>query len=440
MVYQKKQVILMNEKKLDTKQILISGFALFAIFFGAGNLIFPPFLGLNAGDGWFLASVGFNLSDSLLILLGTLAISVRSANLNAFGAKVSRNFGKILSLICITLVGPLLSIPRTGATTFEIGVVPFYPNFNKVLFSLVFFALVYILTINGSKVIDRVGKYLTPILLLILAVLIIKGIAYPNMSLESLPGNKLSLGFIEGYQTMDSLGPVFTTSIILNDFRNKGITKQDDLIKATIYSGLIAVVGLVIVYTGLTYIGAKSIAFANRDMTRTDLFISIAENILGRNVQVALSLVVGFACLSTAIGLLSSFATTFSESLPRFSYKFYVRLGVVVSFILSILGVDKIMEISIPILLFIYPIVISLYILNLIDRGNIDSLVYKITIVGVGLTSFADSISALGFDNNFYVNAINKLPLANSGFSFVFMFVLCLILGLIFTKNKKRID
>ena len=430
----------MKEQKLDTKQILVSGFALFAIFFGAGNLIFPPFLGLNSGDGWFLASLGFNLSDSLLILLGTLAISARSANLTAFGNKVSKNFGSIVSLVCITLVGPLLSIPRTGATTFEVGVTPFYPDFNKVLFSFLFFALVYVLTINRSKVIDRVGKYLTPMLLLILAILIIKGITYPDVNLKSLPGNKLSLGFIEGYQTMDSLGPVFTTSIILNNFKNKGITKQDDLIRATIYSGLIAVLGLIIVYTGLTYIGAKSIAFADPSMSRTNLFITIAQNLLGRNVQIALSLVVGFACLSTAIGLLSAFATIFSESLPRFSYKFYVRLGVVISFILSILGVEKIMEISIPILLFVYPIVISLYILNLIDRGNIDSLVYKITIVGVGLTSFADSISALGFDNNLYVNAISKLPLAETGFAFVFMFILCFILGLIFTKSKKRIE
>lgn len=430
----------MNGTKLDTKQIIISGFALFAIFFGAGNLIFPPFLGLNSGDGWFLASLGFNLSDSLLILLGTLAISARSANLTAFGSKVSKNFGSIVSLVCITLVGPLLSIPRTGATTFEVGVMPFYPGFNKVLFSFLFFALVYVLTINGSKVIDRVGKYLTPVLLLILAILIIKGITYQGVSLNSLPGNKLSLGFIEGYQTMDSLGPVFTTSIILNDFRNKGITKQDDLIRATIYSGLIAVFGLIIVYTGLTYIGAKSIAFADPNMTRTNLFITIAQNLLGRNVQIALSLVVGFACLSTAIGLLSAFATIFSESLPRFSYTFYVRLGVIVSFILSILGVERIMEISIPILLFVYPIVISLYILNLLDKGNISPLVYKIVIIAVGFVSLADSINALGFADNFYVNTMARLPLAASGFSFIFVFVISLLIGLIVTKNKKRID
>ena len=105
----------MNNEKLDTKKILISGFALFAIFFGAGNLIFPPFLGMHSGDGWFVSSMGFNLSDSLLILLGILAVSKRSANLNEFGVKISKNFGSILSLICITLVGPLLSIPRTGA-------------------------------------------------------------------------------------------------------------------------------------------------------------------------------------------------------------------------------------------------------------------------------------------------------------------------------------
>ncbi len=430
----------MKQKKLDTKQIIISGLALFAIFFGAGNLIFPPFLGLNSGKDWFLASLGFNLSDSLLILLGILALSFRSANLKAFGGKISNNFGNILSLVCITLVGPLLSIPRTGATTYEVALSPFYPNINKILFSFLFFALVYILTINGSKVVNRVGKYLTPTLLIILAILIIKGIFYPDVVLESTAGNKFSAGFIEGYQTMDSLGPIFLTGIILEDLKNKGISEKNDLIRATIYSGLIAVFGLVIVYTGLTYVGAKSIAFADPDLNRTSLLIAISENLLGRNVQIALSLVVGFACLSTAIGLVSAFASIFAENFKKLSYIFFVRLGVVISFVLSILGVDKIMEISIPILLFVYPIVISLYILNLIDRGNISPLAYKISIVAVALVSFADALSALGFSNNFYVNGINKLPMADAGFAFVFVFLISLIFGLLISKNQKGIE
>lgn len=430
----------MKQKKLDTKQIIISGLALFAIFFGAGNLIFPPFLGLNSGKDWFLASLGFNLSDSLLILLGILALSFRSANLKSFGGKLSNNFGSILSLVCITLVGPLLSIPRTGATTYEVALSPFYPNINKILFSFLFFALVYILTINGSKVVDRVGKYLTPTLLIILAILIIKGIFYPDVVLESTAGNKFSAGFIEGYQTMDSLGPIFLTGIILEDLKNKGISEKNDLIRATIYSGLIAVFGLVIVYTGLTYVGAKSIAFADSDLNRTSLLIAISENLLGRNVQIALSLVVGFACLSTAIGLVSAFASIFAENFKKLSYRFFVRLGVVISFVLSILGVDKIMEISIPTLLFVYPIVISLYILNLIDRGNISPLAYKISIGAVALVSFADALSALGFSNNFYVNGINKLPMADAGFAFVFVFLISLIFGLLISKNQKGIE
>lgn len=430
----------MKQKKLDTKQIIISGLALFAIFFGAGNLIFPPFLGLNSGKDWFLASLGFNLSDSLLILLGILALSFRSANLKTFGGKISNNFGNILSLVCITLVGPLLSIPRTGATTYEVALSPFYPNINKILFSFLFFALVYILTINGSKVVDRVGKYLTPTLLIILAILIIKGIFYPDVVLESTAGNKFSAGFIEGYQTMDSLGPIFLTGIILEDLKNNGIREKNDLIRATIYSGLIAVFGLVIVYTGLTYVGAKSIAFVDPDLNRTSLLIAISENLLGRNVQIALSLVVGFACLSTAIGLVSAFASIFAENFKKLSYRFFVRLGVVISFVLSILGVDKIMEISIPILLFVYPIVISLYILNLIDRGNISPLAYKISIGAVALVSFADALSALGFSNNFYVNGINKLPMADAGFAFVFVFLISLIFGLLISKNQKGIE
>ena len=427
-----------SQNKIKVSQILISGFALFAIFFGAGNLIFPPYLGLKSADQWFLASLGFNLSDSVLILIGILAISRRKGNLDEFGGKVSKNFGTILSLICISLVGPLLSVPRTCATTFEVGVQPFYPSFNKILFSLIFFTFVYILTINGSKVIDRVGKYLTPILLLILAILIIKGIKQDASIKASSDAFNFSTAFIEGYQTMDSLGPVFTTLIILEDFKNKGIRDKNQLVKFTIYAGLIAVIGLIIVYTGLCFIGAKSSSYISGDPSRTSLLISISQHLLGRNVQIALSMVVGFACLSTAIGLLSAFASNFSKKFTKKdTYKTFVIIGTLISFVLSILGVEKIMEISKPILLLIYPIVISLYFLNLIDNGSIDPLVYKVVTICVSLVSLADMLRALGFKDNFYVNAMAKLPLAESGFAFVFVFLIGFILSYIFTKLKR---
>lgn len=426
----------MKKHKLDIKQVIISGFALFAIFFGAGNLIIPPYLGLNSGQGWFLASLGFNLSDSFLILLGILAMSKRGADPRKFGEKIGTNFGIILNLICITLVGPLLSIPRTGATTFEVAIVPFIPDFNNVLFSLIFFILVYIITINGSRVIDRVGKYLTPILLIILVVLIIAGISAPSVNLATSQNNRLSDGFIEGYQTMDSLGPVFLTVVILEDFRNKGFRSDDELKKASIYAGIIAVLGLAIVYTGLSYLGAKSSSFVDPSISRTSLLLSLTKNYLGKMGQIALSLVVGFACITTAVGLLSAFASSFSKNLGyKFTYEFYVRLGVTIGFVLSILGVEKIMEISIPILLFIYPIVISLYLLNLIDKENMDPLIYKIVICAVALVSMADSLKVLHIDN-FYTNMVGKLPLASYGFAFVFIFIISFILANIISKLK----
>ena len=426
----------MEKQKLDIKQILISGFALFAIFFGAGNLIIPPYLGLNSGKGWFLASFGFNLSDSLLILLGILAMSKRGADPRKFGEKISANFGLVLNLICVTLVGPLLSIPRTAATTFEIAIMPFYPGFSKIIFSFIFFILVYIITINGSKVIDRVGKYLTPTLLIILLMLIIGGISAPNVNLEINQDSKLSQGFIEGYQTMDSLGPIFLTAIILEDFRNKGFRSDKDLKKASIYAGIISVIGLSIIYTGLTYLGAKSFPNVDSSISRTSLLLAIANNYLGYIGQLALSLVVGFACLTTAVGLLSAFATSFSQNMgDRFSYKFFVRFGVFLGFILSILGVDRIMEISTPILLFVYPIVISLYILNLIDNSDMDPLIYRIVVSGVALVSFADSLKSLSIDN-FYTNFVENMPLANYGFAFVFIFIVTFAMAYLISKLR----
>ena len=257
------------------------------------------------------------------------------------------------------------------------------------------------------QVIDRVGKYLTPILLIILVVLIIAGISAPSVNLATSQNNRLSDGFIEGYQTMDSLGPVFLTVVILEDFRNKGFRSDDELKKASIYAGIIAVLGLAIVYTGLSYLGAKSSSFVDPSISRTSLLLSLTKNYLGKMGQIALSLVVGFACITTAVGLLSAFASSFSKNLGyKFTYEFYVRLGVTIGFVLSILGVEKIMEISIPILLFIYPIVISLYLLNLIDKENMDPLIYKIVICAVALVSMADSLKVLHIDN-FYTNTVS---------------------------------
>ena len=164
--------------------------------------------------------------------------------------------------------------------------------------------------------------------------------------------------------------------------------------------------------------------------------LALAKNYLGKAGQIALSLVVGFACITTAVGLVSAFASSFSKNLSgKFSYKSYVRLGVILGFILSILGVDRIMEISIPILLFIYPIVISLYVLNLFDNGSIDSLIYKIVTFTVGLVSLSDSLKALGMDNA-YISFIEKLPLGAYGFAFVFVFILSFVIASIISKLK----
>ena len=425
-----------TNNNLDNKQILISGLALFAIFFGAGNLIIPPYLGYVSKEGWLMSSIGFNLSDSLLILLGILALSKNSASPKKFGSKISKNFGTGLVLVAITLVGPLLSIPRTAATTYEVAIANYYPNFNRVLFSLIFFALVYIITINGSKVIDRVGKYLTPILLAILLVLIASASRGENISINFSTDN-IARGFTEGYQTMDSLGPIFLTGIILEDLRTKGFSKEDELKRATIYSGLIAVIGLSLVYTGLAYIGSKANFFVEGQMTRADILNIIAKTYLGNGVKAVLFIVVACACLSTAVGLTSAFAQNFTKSLPiKLTYKTYVRIGVILGFILSILGVEDIMAISVPILLFIYPIVITLYVLNLLDRGQFTKSLYRLEVIGVGLLGLADSLKALGFTDNFYTNLTNHLPLASYDLGFVFVGLLILILYQLGLKIK----
>lgn len=405
----------MKNENLGIKDIFVSGFALFAIFFGAGNLIIPPQLGLKAGANWGLAAIGFNVSDALLIIIGILALSKRQGSVKELGKKVSPNFGRYIEALVVLIIGPLLSIPRTGATTYEVGIKSFFPDFSPVVFAIIFFLMVYFFTINGSKVIDIVGGYLTPVLLLVLLIIILVGVFTPLPSPTKLVENQLAAGFVDGYQAMDALAALFLAGMVFSNFREKGITSEKGLAKASIQSGLIAGLGLVIVYAGLTYVGAYAHSYVDSNIGRAELLNEITYKLLGQNGKLAISSAVSFACLTTAVGVLSAFATSFSEfTKGKLSYKFLIYSGCIVSAVLSVLGVDFIMELAGPILSFLYPIIIVLYLLNLFDDGRMHHMIYKLTVGLTAIASLVDALRQLGVTSKI-VEFFENVPLAEVG-------------------------
>lgn len=352
----------MNRKKIIDS--IIIGFALFAMFFGAGNLILPPILGLVAGTSWISSILGFAITSVFATFLGILAVVVSGDNFSDVGDRINPVFSVIITAICMLSIGPLVAIPRTAATTFEIGVISIFPNAKPLISSIVFFTLTFILSLSSTKAVNIIGKFLTPILLFILILLIVKGILNPiNTDIESYVSNSKAfvLGFREGYQTMDLLASFIMAGIIIAAIRAKGYNKERDKKQVTVISALIAMSFLLLIYGGLVFLGATSGYPATENIQRTDLLLHISNGILGENGTILLAICVGVACLTTAIALTTAVSDFFSKLTNNFlSYRLLVVIVCLISGFLSVYGVDTIIDYAFPFLAVIYPIAVCM--------------------------------------------------------------------------------
>lgn len=398
------------------KDILIIGFALFSMFFGAGNLIFPPYIGISSGSSWLISFLGFILADVGIILLSIIAISKAGSLQNVIG-RAGKKFGITLEFLMMLCLGPILVIPRTGATTFEMSILPLAKNFNPVLFSVIFFSITLLLTIKPTKVMDIIGKFLTPILLLSLAFLIVKGIVSPIGNLEDVNSSDLFItGVTQGYQTMDALGMGGIVALIMTSLVSKGYTDKNENISLAIKSALIACVGLIVVYGGLTFLGATASSLYGTNISQTALLINITHQLLGSTGTIMLAVVVGFACLTTSIGLTSVTGKFFEDfTNKKLKYEHIVIFICVFSAIVSNFGVDKIIQIAIPILSLIYPVTIVLVVMNIFKKIIPNDMTLKGAAYSTLLISLLNVIDSLGLSIQF----VHQIPLANLGFNWI---------------------
>ena len=412
------------------KDIVVVGFALFSIFFGASNLIFPPFIGMVSGSEWITSFLGFILGDVGIILLSIYAVA-KAGSYQAIMGRAGKKFGIALEVIIMLCLGPIIAIPRTAATTFELSVQPFTADISSVIFSILFFSLTLLLTIRPSKVMDIIGEFLTPILLIALTILIGKGLITPLGSLsDTLNTDGLfAQGVSQGYQTMDALAIGGVTALMMTSFLNKGYTDKKERISLTIKSAILASCGLVLVYGGLTYLGATVSTQFSGAISQTALLISITQQLMGQVGMIVLAIIVAFACLTTAIGL-TSVTSKYFEDLTNKKLKYeYVAIFICVfSAIASNIGVDNIISLSVPVLTVIYPIAISLTILSLFKNF----FTHNLSFVLAGYTTLILScLTALN------VPIINNLPLAKFGFGWLIPAIIFAIIGQMIGLKKQ---
>ena len=263
-------------RKSKWKTITTVGFALFAMFFGAGNLILPPFIGLRTEGEWAVSDervlyvlrrpakelLGFFITAILAPFLGVLMVAKTGTHFTDLGKKTHPWLIKILTLLVILCIGPLVAIPRTAATTFEVGIQPLLPAFPKVWFIVLFFAVVTVLSISKSKIVSIIGRFLTPFLLIVLVLLIVLGVCFPPDSISSTAftaTESFSLGFLEGYQTMDLLASVIFAGIVIAAVIDSGYTSRNERVSVTFAAGMLSTLCLLFIYGGNT-IGGKAYA------------------------------------------------------------------------------------------------------------------------------------------------------------------------------------
>ena len=429
----------MSRKKII--DIIICGFALFAIFFGAGNLIFPPYLGVISGNNWGIANIAFLLSDPLLPILGVIVTALLGGQATDLGKRVSKHFSIIIGAISIILIGPLFAVPRTGATTHEIFVQSFVPTAPQWITSLIFFGLTLYIAIHSHTVIDAIGKYLTPILLFILLLVFIAAVVQPNAGFQATTATGLfAQSFKEGYQTMDALGAALMAGVVISDLTRRGYTEKKEQHQMMFGVGIVSFILLALVYSSLTYAGATVSTVYDSTVQRPALLIGLIEQLLGSFGKVAMGIAVSFACLTTSVGLITTCGHYFSTlTNGKLEYKKIVVVSVVLSFLLSLLGVDALLQLAVPVLSAIYPMVIALIFLSIFDRYIVYNWTYTGAVVGA---FFIGGIQAIHLfsqmqGGNFLAELAawtNTLPLHQFGFEWL---VPAIIGSVVFTVISK---
>lgn len=345
---------------LKGRDILALGFMTFALFVGAGNIIFPPIVGLQAGPHVWLAAIGFLITAVGLPVVTVIALAKVGGAMDALSSPIGKAAGVLLAVVCYLAVGPLFATPRTATVSFEVGLAPLTGDSPLALFlySLMYFLVVLAVSLYPGRLLDTVGRVLAPMKIVALAVLGVAAFMLPLGTIgDATPAYQaapFSQGFVNGYLTMDTLGALVFGIVIVNAIRSRGVESPRLITRYAIIAGLIAGVGLALVYISLFRLGAGSHAIAGEAANGAAVLHAYVQHTFGNLGSGFLAVLISLACLVTAVGLTCACAEYFSRLLPL-SYRSLVVILAGFSLLVSNLGLTKLIQVSVPVLTTIYP-------------------------------------------------------------------------------------
>ncbi len=433
-------------EKLSTKKLLLVASLIFGMFFGAGNLIFPAHLGQLAGSHWLVAGIGFLFSATLLPLAALFALSkTRSTGLYDFAKPVASWYGVAFLVMNHLALGPLFATPRTAALGYQFSLGNFLPaNYSTVgllVFSVLFFGFAYYLSIHETNLLKIIGKWLNPLFLILLFLLFIIAFLFPLGPLHGAPvaayqHRAITNGFLEGYNTMDALAALAFGVTIIRSLQGMGVHKEASLAKHTIKAGFLAMVLCGTIYLGIIALGAMSLTRFTISENGGIALTQLIQAYFGKIGLVFMGAITILAVFTTAIGLIASFAQDFSVRFPILSYKRWLRVTTIVSFITANFGLDTIISWTMPFLMILYPLAMAMILpalcSNLFKNRRI---VYQATTIFTVVPALLDGIRALPVQNSFTSTLtswyIHTVPFAADGIGFILPTIGGFLVGLV---------
>ncbi|MGX6978544.1 branched-chain amino acid transport system II carrier protein [Vagococcus elongatus] len=400
------------KQKLSLASYLAVGSMLFGLFFGAGNLIFPVSMGQLAGKNTIPAMIGFIITGVGLPFLGVMAIGFsKSTGLYDLASKVSPKFAAFFTIALYLTIGPFFALPRTATVSFEIGLTPFISekwwSLGLLIFTAAFFILAWLFALRPSKIMLWIGKILNPLFLIFLSILIISAFISPMGTInhgipqENYATQAFMTGFLEGYNTMDILASLAFGIIVVQAIKSLGVNSPQKIAIDTLKSGIVTIILMSIIYGSLALIGAMSLGKLDIAENGGQALTQIANFYFGSFGTILLAIIVTLACLKTAIGLITACSETFHQLFPKISYLNFVHLFSLTGALIANIGLSSIIEFSIPVLMFLYPLAIVLIVLAFISPlFKNKQIIMQVTMLFTGIAAVFDGLRAFSWINN----------------------------------------
>lgn len=428
------------KNNLTKEQFFSVAIMLFGLFFGAGNLIFPPLLGKQAGGATFQSLLAFGITAVVFPILGVVAVA-KTKGLSNLASKVDKYFAIVFTTMIYMAIGPGLGIPRAGSLPFEMAVAPFLPenvslSLSRLVYTFVFFLVAYLVCLKPNKLVTRMGKFLTPALLVLITVMFV-GVLFKNPNAVTSPVGDYATsstvkGFLEGYNTMDTIAALNFGLVISLAVKSFKVEDEEKVIGYTVRVGLVAGSFLFVIYAMLAYIGMTTSGLTGDVKNGAEILTTVSQYVFGKFGIVLLASIFTLACLTTCIGLITSISKFFETmTKEKVSYHKWIVFWTFLSFLVANFGLNTILKVSVPVLVAIYPVSIVLILLGLTEKYfGYNKFTYRLVCYTVTFISVVEALLSVKLNIPFVTELVSSLPFFSLSLGWVLPMVLAWLVGM----------